>query len=253
VTALQIFSVGDSKWRFGRDGDGAPWAVASDVAKSFDYRDAASCARIVDEDEKGIRPVDTPGGTQQMIVLFEDGLWELIFLSQKIEAKAIKKRVKAILKEIRETGSYSVAPVRALPRSFAEALRALADENEAHEATRAELTEARPAADAWNILADAKGDYSLREAAQILDRDPFITTGQNRLSNYLQHIGWTDKTKQPYQAQVDAGRLVRRPRSYTDLNSGESKSTWQIRITAKGLKELRSRMSGQGELFGEAL
>jgi hypothetical protein len=40
-------------------------------------------------------------------VIYEDGLWGLIFRSTKPEAKAIKKRVKAILREIRATGSCS--------------------------------------------------------------------------------------------------------------------------------------------------
>jgi phage antirepressor YoqD-like protein len=45
-----------------------------------------------------------------MWVIYEDGIWELIFRSNKPEAKAIKKRVKAILREIRETGRFNAQP-----------------------------------------------------------------------------------------------------------------------------------------------
>lgn len=247
---LQIFDVEGSGWRFGRDGDGTPWAVAADVARSFDYRDAANCVRILDADEKGTRLVSTPQGTwQSQWVVMEDGLWELIFRSTKPEAKAIKKRVKAILREIRETGSYSAAPAHPLPRTFSEALRELADALEQRDAADRRVKELEPAADAWNVLAEAKGDYSLREAAQILSRDPLISTGQNRLAAYLREIGWVDSTKQPYQSQIDNGRLGRRTRDYFDQSKGETKTSTQIRITVKGLKELRTRMAGQHQLI----
>src|SRR5690606_37697735 len=200
---LQVFDVEGSGWRFGQDDDGTSWAVAADVAKSFDHSNTSVMLRMLDEEEKGLRTVYTPGGPQEMKVVFEDGIWELIFRSAKPEAKAIKKRVKAILREIRETGSYQAAPAQPLPRTYSEALRELADAVEQRDAAEARIAELEPAADAWEKLAEAKGDYSVREAAQILSRDPLITTGQNRLFAYLRQIGWLDKSGIPYQAQVD--------------------------------------------------
>lgn len=141
ATGLQVFDVEGSGWRFGQDGDGTPWAVAADVAKSFDYRDAANCVRMLDADEKGTREVSTPGGLQEMKVIFEDGIWELIFRSTKPEAKAIKKRVKVILREIRETGSYGVDQARELTRrDLAQMVIAEADRADQAE-RRAEVAE----------------------------------------------------------------------------------------------------------------
>ncbi len=110
MSEIALFDVEGNGWRFGRDDDGTSWAVATDLAKSFDHRDAEKVTRLLEEDEKGTRIVGTPGGPQELAVVFEDGIWELIFLSRKPEAKAIKKRVKAILKQIRQTGSYGVDP-----------------------------------------------------------------------------------------------------------------------------------------------
>lgn len=119
---------------------------------------------------------------------------------------------------------------------------------------RAELAEAKatalaPAAKSWTQLADAAGDYSLREAAQILDRDPAISTGQNRLSRYLKDVGWTDRKGQPYQAQVDAGRLSVRTRDFFNEGAGEQQLTTQLRITAKGLQKLHELLGGSGPLL----
>lgn len=117
------------------------------------------------------------------------------------------------------------------------------------EADRADAAEQRarelePAAQSWEALAEASGDYSMREAAQILDRDPEIRTGQNRLARHLKNIGWVSKDGTPYQRHVDAGRLLLR--MYTDRQDVLRR---QIRITAKGLADLHREMGGTGPLM----
>lgn len=111
--SLHRFDVGGTNIRFGVAEDGRPYAVASDFAKTMGYRDAEKATRLLDEDEKGTQIVGTPGGPQQMKVIYEDGIWELIFRSSLPGAKAIKKQVKTILREIRETGRYEAEPIAA--------------------------------------------------------------------------------------------------------------------------------------------
>lgn len=149
------FAVGDRTWRFGTTDTGRPYAVAADVAKTFDYRDAANALRALDDDEKGTQIVSTPGGSQQMNVIYEDGLWELIFLSRKPEAKAIKKRVKEILRQIRETGQYQPDPPDEL--ALAERNVELIKEKRAL-ANRAEAAEIKAAAGASFRSAIEAGD-----------------------------------------------------------------------------------------------
>jgi phage antirepressor YoqD-like protein len=111
-----------------------------------------------------------------------------------------------------------------------------------------QVLELAPAAHAWDELAEATGDYSVREAAQILDRDPSIQTGQKRLFDYLRSIGWLDRHNQPYQRHMDCGRLTVRARSYEHPHRDELVATQQVRITTKGLGELH-RMLGGGAQF----
>ena len=230
--------------------DGEPWFIAADVCAVLGLARQQDSTRHLDDDEKGECSVDTPSGRQQMVIVNEPGLYSLILRSRRLEAKAFKRWITHdVLPAIRKTGSYSVATSHPLPRTFSEALRELADAVEQRDAAQERITELEPAADAWEKLAEAKGDYSLREAAQILSRDPLISTGQNRLAAYLREIGWVDSTKQPYQREIDNGRLGRRTRDYFDQKHGETKTTAQIRITVKGLKELRSRMAGQRQLI----
>lgn len=131
-----------------------------------------------------------------------------------------------------------------VPASFAEALELAARQAREIEANHRVIEALEPAATAWDALATASGDYSVREAAQILDRDPQISTGQNRLFSSLRDMGWVDSTGQPYQAAVDAGRLVRRTTSYTHPHTGEPVLSSQVRITPKGIADLRGRLAG---------
>lgn len=230
------------------DVSGDPWFVAADVCQVLGLHPGRAVARI-DDDEKGVRLTQTPGGMQSLVYVNEPGLYSLILGSRKPEAKAFKRWVThEVLPEIRRTGSYQAAPVHPLPRTFSEALRELADAVEQRDAAEVRIKELEPAADAWNVLAEAQGDYSVREAAQILSRDPLITTGQNRLFAYLRHIGWLDKGGVPYQAQVDLGRILPLATSYSHPRTGDRMTSSQVRVTVKGLKELRARLAGQQQL-----
>ena len=90
-----------------------PWFVATDVC-------AALCCnteqtRRLDDDEKGLHSMQTPGGNQEVTIINESGLYSLILTSRKPEAKKFKKWVTSeVLPSIRKTGSYSLAPTTAI-------------------------------------------------------------------------------------------------------------------------------------------
>jgi anti-repressor protein len=250
MSELQVFDVEGSNMRFGTAEDGRPYVVAEDFTPQLEYSRARDALRMVDEDEKGAQIVRTPGGPQQMAVLYEDGIWELIFLSRKPRAKAIKKRVKAILREIRETGSYSADDQRKPPETYAQALRELADAEEEKEQLRAENAELKPSANAWNVLASGNGDYSVADAAKILSRDPAINVGARRLFTELATAGMiyrqqADGRWRAYQRHVDNGRLSELPQQYEHPQTGElTLGAPQLRIKPKGLRYLHGLLGG---------
>jgi anti-repressor protein len=96
------------------------------------------------------------------------------------------------------------------------------------------------------VLASAEGDMSVREAAFVLNRDPMISTGQNRLFNKLKELGWIDRHNVPYAAHERHVRL--RVYSYEDRDSGESHTRQQVRVTAEGLRLLHKRLGGTSPL-----
>lgn len=87
-----------------------PLFLAKDVAEWLgnDTSQLKKMLDKVDEEEKVRNNITTPGGVQNTWFLTEDGLYEVLMQSRKPIAKAFKKEVKKILKEIRKTGEYSI-------------------------------------------------------------------------------------------------------------------------------------------------
>ena len=95
--------------------DGEPWFVAADVCAAMTI--STEQTRRLDDDEKGLRTMQTPGGQQEMVTINESGLYSLILTSRKAEAKRFKRWVThEVLPAIRKTGSYAApGSVAALP------------------------------------------------------------------------------------------------------------------------------------------
>ncbi len=87
--------------------DSDPWFVAKDVCRCLEISDTETSLRKLDEDEKGTYKIRTLGGPQTMSIVNESGLYNLIFRSNKPEAKQFRKWVTTdVLPQIRKTGKY---------------------------------------------------------------------------------------------------------------------------------------------------
>ena len=89
--------------------NGEPWFVGKDVATILGYKETAKAIRThVDEEDKGVSVLDTPGGKQEVVIINESGLYSLILSSKLPSAKDFKHWVTAeVLPSIRKTGKYS--------------------------------------------------------------------------------------------------------------------------------------------------
>ena len=88
--------------------NGEPWFVGKDVATALGYCNTNKAVLVhVDAEDKGVTKWDTPGGTQQMTIINESGLYSLILSSKLPSAKEFKHRVTAeVLPSIRKNGAY---------------------------------------------------------------------------------------------------------------------------------------------------
>lgn len=222
--------------------DNEPWFVTADVCSILDITNVGNALTRLDGLDIRTTDVENSRGSRvQTKIVNESGLYDLILDSRKPEAKAFRRWITAeVLPSLRKTGRYAVAE---LSRSDL-ARMVLAAEAE-REALTSRVAELEPAATAWEQLADATGDYSVREAAQLLNRAG-IPTGQNRLFATLRELRWIDTHGHPYQTQIDTGRVARRTRTYDHPHTSEPTISVQVRITPKGLEWLRGYLGGDG-------
>lgn len=88
--------------------DNEPWFVGKDISEKLGYKDTSdSLKRHVDDEDKGVGEIPTPGGKQNMKIINESGLYSLILSSKLPTAKKFKKWVTSeILPSIRKHGAY---------------------------------------------------------------------------------------------------------------------------------------------------
>ena len=86
---LQVYIYGGEQLRTIEREDGL-WWVLRDVCRVLGLSEPHRVAARLDEDEKGRTQMTTPGGTQEVIVVNEPGLYAVILRSDKPEAKAFK-------------------------------------------------------------------------------------------------------------------------------------------------------------------
>ena len=91
--------------------DNEPWFVGKDIAEALGYGKGKSLnnavATHVDDEDKGVTEMMTPGGKQNLIIINESGLYSLILSSKLPNAKKFKRWVTSeVLPAIRKTGHY---------------------------------------------------------------------------------------------------------------------------------------------------
>lgn len=228
--------------------DGEPYFVGKDVAEILGYsntRDAL--AKRVDEEDKGVAKCDTLGGTQDLTVINESGLYSLILSSKLPNAKRFKHWVTAeVLPSIRKHGAYmtreKLEEAILNPDTMIKlctALKEEQDKNKALEAVNSQLkvdnTIMKPKADYFDELVDRNLLTNFRETAKQLG------VGEKKFIRFLIEHKYIYRDKK--------GKLA----PYADKNKGlfevketfNEKTNWsgtQTLITPKGRETFRLLM-----------
>jgi len=182
-----------------------PLFSAVDVCRILEIDNVTTAVSRLDSDESTL--ISKEGDPNVSInYVTESGLYALILGSRKPQSKAFKRWITHdVIPAIRKTGKYETGSVAlALPQTFAEALRALADTVEEKEklvlqvaanAPKVEFAEAvQQSDDTMNVGAFAKS----------------LGWGPNRLFAELrarQILYYRDGKNLPYQEHIQAGRF----------------------------------------------
>ena len=176
MNELQIFS----NPAFGEirvtDQNGEPWFVAADVCRALDVDKTQT--RRLDDDEKGMCSIHTPGGQQEVSIISEPGLYVLALGSRKPEAKAFKRWVThEVITSIRRTGGYiagaeSMTPEELMAKALTVAQKTLADREARLSVLTVENQIMQPKAEYFDELVDRNLLTNFRETAKQLNVPP---------------------------------------------------------------------------------
>ena len=94
--SLQVFDFESKQVRWTLDENNEPWFVVKDVAEATEYSKTSTPAALVSavpEEWKGIKPIHTPGGMQDMTCLSEQGVYFFLARSDKPAALSFQKKI----------------------------------------------------------------------------------------------------------------------------------------------------------------
>lgn len=217
-----------------RDEDGEPMFVAKDVCDALEVKNSRDAIARLDNDEKGVVLIDTPGGEQQMQAVNEAGLYVLVLSSRKPEAKTFKRWVTHdVLPALRRDGGYMVARDETPEETMA---RAVLLAQTTIDRQKARIAELEPKALFADAVAASDGTCLVGELAKML-RQNGVEVGQNRLfamlreDGYLGNVG--NNRNVPTQRSMEMG-LFRIKETAVTHSDGHVTINRTPKVTGKG-------------------
>ena len=213
---ITIFNHLGNDIRVMTDEQGEPLFVLKDVCNALGITNTRNVSARLDEDMKGVRPVDTLGGTQQLTVINEVGLYEVIIRSDKPEATQFRRWVTSeVLPSIRKHGMYAtpatIEDMIANPDMAIKLLTTLKEERAARAKAEAEIEAQRPVAALGKAIETAEGDLTPSAFGKILSKT-IKTMGLNKFCRWLLDNNFAFRNGQgkiiPMQDAVNRGILI---------------------------------------------
>lgn len=216
--------------------DNEPWFVGKDVAEALGYSKArnAISAHVSDEDKKDAPIQGTPGGTQNMTIINESGLYALIFGSKLESAKRFKHWVTSeVLPAIRKTGGYQMQT----PQGKELLALAVLEAQKTIEEQTAQIEEMKPHAVLGQAITTANTSILVGDLAKILKQNG-IDIGAKRLFRWMRENGYLIKRKGtdwnlPTQRSMEMELFEIKESVHIDGN-GCNKITRTPKVTGKG-------------------
>lgn len=234
------------------------WFVGSDVAMALGYANPSKAVREhVDDEDKGVNEIVTPGGTQRVVTINESGVYSLVFSSKLESAKRFKRWVTSeVLPSVRKNGGYitnqeSMSDEDLMARAYVVAQRVLADRerrlalaNETIAIQNQQILEMQPKVSYYDIVLQCQDLVSIRQIAK-----DFGMSAQD-MNKRLCDLGIQfkqNKTYLLYQPYAQQGYAQSRTYAYYD-NYGRKHGNMHTEWTQKGRLFIYDLMKKQGIL-----
>lgn len=234
--------------------NGEPWLVGKDVATVLGYGDTAQAIRKhIDDEDKGVVEMTTPGGQQNTTIINESGLYSLVLSSKLPGAKKFKHWVtKEVLPSIRKTGVY-ISPQVDSTMMF-QLAEAMAKKEQQIQALETKVEEDKPKVLFADAVAASQTSILVGELAKLLKQNG-VDIGQNRLFAWLRTNGYLIRRQgrdynMPTQRSMEMGlfEIKETVISHADGHTSVSKTP---KVTGKGQRHFIQHFLG-GEQVANA-
>ncbi|GHU13148.1 antirepressor [Alphaproteobacteria bacterium] len=235
--------------------NGELWWVLKDICEVLEINNSRDIAARLDEDEKDVDIVDTLGGKQKLTIINEFGLYNVILLSRKPEAKKFQHwATHEVFPQIRKHGAY-ITPVKADellndPDALIEMLNVIKKERAEKERLqfqkdqlKVQIEEYKPKAVLADAISVTRDTILIRDLAKILKTNG-IETGEKRLFEQLRQQGFLIKKdgadfNSPTQKAMELGlfKVKETAITHSDGHVTVSKTT---KVTGKGQFSMRT-------------
>jgi anti-repressor protein len=252
MTNIQIFQYTDGEVRT-TTYNGEIAFVAKDVAERLGYiwKGMNGTMPHVPEEWKGACSVQTPGGTQEMSVLTEQGLYFFLFFSVKPLALPFQFWFAGeVIPSLRKTGGYTAHPLSGdelILAAVTELQSRVANLSQTVAVQQARIEADKPKVVFSEAVATSNTDILVGELAKILNQNG-VEIGQNRLFERLRNEGYLCKTGSAYncptQRAMDMG-LFRIKETAITHSDGHVTIQRTTKVTGRGQVYLVNRFLGR--------
>ena len=234
--------------------EGEPWFVGKDVAEVLGYSNSRKAiADHVDSEDKGVTKCYTLGGTQQIAIINESGLYSLILSSKLPDAKKFKRWVTSeVLPTIRKHGAYmtdsKAAAIVTDKGSLADLLQQAAEQLKRKDI---QIEQMKPKALFADAVSTSDTPILVGELAKILHQNG-VSMGQNRMFRWLRDNGYLISKKGtsynvPTQRAMELGLFKIKENAITH-SDGHVTITKTPKVTGKGQVYFVNKFVGEEEL-----
>lgn len=232
--------------------DGQPWFVGKDVAEALGYTNPQKAIRDhVDDEDKGVNELFTPGGRQKVPVINYSGLYSLVLSSKLPSARSFKHWITSeVLPSIQNTGGYvgneqkfidtylpfADSNTKAL---FSSTLAALREAN-------AQITANKPKVLFADAVSASTSSILIGDLAKLI-RQNGVDMGQNRLFTWLRDNQYLcakgERYNMPTQRSMELGLFVVKETTIANPD-GSIRVTKTTKVTGKGQQYFINRFLG---------
>lgn len=227
------------------------WFVGKDVCEAFGDTNYRRSLANIDDCDKGVSQINTPGGKQSMTIVNESGLYALLFQMQPQKARGVSQNdnliderieklhrfkrwvTSEVLPSIRKHGMYAKDELLNNPDLLIAVAQELKEERQKNAQLTAENNTMKPKALFADAVSASESSILVRDLAKLI-RQNGVEIGEKRLYKWLREYGYVCKgTTTPTQKAMELGLFEIVVRT-VERGNGLPIETQTIRVTGKG-------------------